>query len=163
MKSVSLDDVVAKEEVYEFDAIVDHRGEPNNREYKVRWKNYTAADDSWITADLFTDPMDIQKYWRRVKGTVPKDETKLLKKLATVSKKKDTFENHTSKGPLTEILNEPTEEVSDTTNSSAVQNNSTTYRRTSHRTRPTNGSPMHHTVRLSTRVRPQTDRTRFTH
>jgi hypothetical protein len=78
LKLVSQDTVVAKEDVYEFDGIVDHRRKPGNREYKVRWKNYTADDDSWITASMFTDPQAIVNYWKRLKGAVPKEDQQSL-------------------------------------------------------------------------------------
>jgi transposase InsO family protein len=96
LKLVSQDAIVSKEEVYEFDAIVAHRGEPGKREYKVRWKNYTAADDSWITADMFTDPQAIAKYWKRVKGAVPPADATTLQRDSTNDAAFRVQHNHSS-------------------------------------------------------------------
>lgn len=68
LKLVSQDAVVAKDDVYEFEGIVDHRGEAGKREYKIRWKNYSPEHDSWISLHNFTDPQAITTYWKRVKG-----------------------------------------------------------------------------------------------
>lgn len=93
LQIVSHDAVVSKEEVYEFDAIVTHRGEPGNREYKIRWKNYSPEHDSWIPLKNFTDPQAVVKYWKRVKGSVPLRTIRLgnylhrLKKMKTTTKK----------------------------------------------------------------------------
>ncbi|CAO3631492.1 unnamed protein product [Mucor hiemalis] len=73
--------IFCKEEVYEFDAIVTHRGEPGNREYLIRWKNYSPEHDSWIPLNNFTDPQAVIKYWKRVKGSVPEEETLELEKM----------------------------------------------------------------------------------
>ena len=52
-----------KENVYEVDKIVDHRGEGDNREYKVLWKGYPAEDATWEpVSNLFDAEWSISQY-----------------------------------------------------------------------------------------------------
>ncbi|CEJ03600.1 hypothetical protein RMCBS344292_17579 [Rhizopus microsporus] len=67
------EEIVPEDELYVIEAIIDHRGEPGNREYLVRWKNYTKEDDSWIPSENFTDPEVLNQYWRRL-GVKPSKE-----------------------------------------------------------------------------------------
>ncbi|KAI8322948.1 hypothetical protein EDC96DRAFT_237254 [Choanephora cucurbitarum] len=172
MKLVSQDEVIAKEEVFEFDAIVDHRGEPNHREYKVRWKNYTAEDDSWLTADHFTDPLDIQKYWRRIKGAIPAEEKTLLQQLESKQIKQRTLNSSRHKGNMSRMTNaihETAEQINDSSNvelHTAEDPIGTPYRKTSKRTKAVTNNPALQTFRRSTRSNagrflPQVDSTRF--
>ncbi|KAG0922918.1 hypothetical protein G6F30_013991 [Rhizopus arrhizus] len=66
LKIISQDEVIPKDELYEIEAIINHRGEPGNREYLVRWKNYSKDHDSWLTAEAFTHPESINIYWRKL-------------------------------------------------------------------------------------------------
>jgi transposase InsO family protein len=51
------------ENVYEVDKIVDHRGEGDNREYKVSWKGYPAEDATWEpVSSLFDAEWSINQY-----------------------------------------------------------------------------------------------------
>jgi transposase InsO family protein len=52
-----------KQDVFEVDAIVDHRGEGDNREYKVHWKGYSSDEDTWEpVSNLFDSEWSINKY-----------------------------------------------------------------------------------------------------
>ncbi|KAI8876300.1 hypothetical protein K501DRAFT_232233, partial [Backusella circina FSU 941] len=135
LKLVSQDAVISKEEVYEFDGIVDHRGEAGHREYKVRWKNYTAADDSWITADMFTDPHAIINYWRRLKGSVPKKDSAQLQKLALDESTEPSFQPNKKGKILQTIERFPDEEPIPHTTSTKKPKNKQVSKRTSHRTK----------------------------
>jgi hypothetical protein len=50
-------------ETFEVDQVINHRGEPGSYEYLVRWKNYTADDDTWEPEANFLDTQCIRKYW----------------------------------------------------------------------------------------------------
>jgi transposase InsO family protein len=47
--------------VYEVERIVDHRGEPGNYEYKVKWKYYSQL--TWEPEENFRDVATIRDYW----------------------------------------------------------------------------------------------------
>ena len=67
IKLISTND--AKEDnsdVYEVQAIINHRGTPPNYEYLVRWKNFTEDHDSWEPPASFDSPDVIKHYWARV-------------------------------------------------------------------------------------------------
>ena len=52
-----------KQDVFEVEAIVDHRGEGDNREYKVHWKGYPSDEDTWEpVSNLFDAEWSINKY-----------------------------------------------------------------------------------------------------
>lgn len=156
LKLVSQDAVVSKEDVYEFDAIVGHRGEPGKREYKIRWKNYTAEDDSWITQDMFTDPQAITNYWKRLKGSVPDKDANLLPPPADDSNLPPFEEN--KKGKLLGQIEQVETDASPSTNR--------TYKKTSTHTRKVVSSPARKAFRRSPRgnshsYKPAMDHTKF--
>jgi hypothetical protein len=52
-----------KQDVFEVESIVDHRGEGDNREYKVHWKGYSSDEDTWEpVSHLFDAEWSINKY-----------------------------------------------------------------------------------------------------
>ena len=51
------------DEIFEFEEILSHRGNPNDLEYLVKWKNFPTEDATWIRQQDFTDPRDIKRYW----------------------------------------------------------------------------------------------------
>ncbi|EIE80560.1 hypothetical protein RO3G_05265 [Rhizopus delemar RA 99-880] len=80
LKLISQDEIIPKDELYEIEAIINHRGEPGNREYLVRWKNYSKDDDSWLTAEAFTDPESINIYWRKLGKSINQNDEVVKKK-----------------------------------------------------------------------------------
>lgn len=66
LKIVTIDESTIEDELYEVEDIRDHRGEPGEREYLVKWVGYGERANTWQTADDFTDPSIIQKYWKKV-------------------------------------------------------------------------------------------------
>jgi hypothetical protein len=51
------------QDVYEVDRIIDHRGEGDNREYRIRWKGYGPEEDTWEpVSNLFDSEHSIQEY-----------------------------------------------------------------------------------------------------
>lgn len=169
MKLVSQDAVIAKEDIYEFDAIVDHRGEPGSREYKIRWKNYTAADDSWITADMFTDTQAIVNYWKSVKGAVPKEDAQLLQKDVSSHTSSSSFpKNQSSKlladaGTIADnIHSHLTTKLKQLPKKRTVVN-TRSYTKTSPRTKPISNNPAHNAFHRNRRsITRVIDKTKYT-
>ena len=62
MKELKKDAVVAKDTLYEVEAIIGDNGKVGHREYLVKWKNYDSTHNSWVKAGDFTDTDIINKY-----------------------------------------------------------------------------------------------------
>lgn len=56
------------DDAYVVDQVLNHRGTGAKREYLVRWKNYSADEDSWIPVNQFDDVSPITSYWDRRQG-----------------------------------------------------------------------------------------------
>ncbi len=54
------------ENEYEVERILSHRGRQGDYSYFVRWKGYSAADDSWEHESNFLDLKIISDYWKTV-------------------------------------------------------------------------------------------------
>jgi hypothetical protein len=52
------------EPTYEVESIINHRGNPGQYEYLVKWKNYSDENNSWEPAVNFLDDKCIQDYWK---------------------------------------------------------------------------------------------------
>ena len=61
-------ELVNREEEYEVERILKHRGRPKRHSYLVRWKGYRADEDSWIPEkDLGNSSEILSEYKRRAK------------------------------------------------------------------------------------------------
>jgi transposase InsO family protein len=55
-----------KDEHYEVQAVIDHRGTHGNYEYRVKWKGYPdPSDDTWEPVEHFDSTKHIELYWGR--------------------------------------------------------------------------------------------------
>jgi Chromo (CHRromatin Organisation MOdifier) domain len=52
-----------KQDIYEVEAIMTHRGSPGAYEYFTKWKGYSDEFNTWQRADSFLDDACINKYW----------------------------------------------------------------------------------------------------
>ena len=52
---------------HEVAAVMDHRGDVNAREYRVRWKGYGEEADTWESEQNFHDTQTITRYWKFLK------------------------------------------------------------------------------------------------
>ncbi|SAL97592.1 hypothetical protein [Absidia glauca] len=78
LKPLSDEVIKEKEDRWEVQAIVSHRGTPGKYEYKVRWKGFTPDDDTWEPAEMFDDVDTIKTYWS--KRRLDPDYTQATKK-----------------------------------------------------------------------------------
>ena len=54
---------------FEVESILDHRPTEDGYEYLVRWKRFSADQDSWEPASCFDDEDTITTYWKRRMGS----------------------------------------------------------------------------------------------
>jgi hypothetical protein len=56
----------ADSDIFTVESILDHRGEPQHFEYRVKWKGYPMSEATWEPAHSFLDTQCIRDYWKRV-------------------------------------------------------------------------------------------------
>jgi len=72
LKLISHDEVIEVDDEgnelksYEVEAILNHRGPYNKREYLVRWKNYSSEWDEWIHQKQFNATKLLREYWKKL-------------------------------------------------------------------------------------------------
>jgi hypothetical protein len=68
LKPVNIDETAIEDEIFEVEDIRDHRyNDSDEIEYLVKWAGYSERENEYITADLFSSPIPIKKYWEKVK------------------------------------------------------------------------------------------------
>lgn len=84
LKLIPQDTVVSSNDFYEFQAIVDHKGNNGNYVYRVRWSGLDPHQDTWEPPNHFTDHSMIEKYWQRRQHNINKrQQTKYLRGLTS--------------------------------------------------------------------------------
>jgi hypothetical protein len=78
LKSVSQDPILASEDRWEVESIINHKGTPGNYQYKVRWKGYDSDADTWEPREMFDDVNTIREYWN--KRNIPFEQKKQKQK-----------------------------------------------------------------------------------
>ena len=61
------DHLMEEDNSFEVDFIVKHRGDANNREYYVKWKNYPHSSNTWQKPTDFASTQCIDMYWKQKK------------------------------------------------------------------------------------------------
>ncbi|SAL96045.1 hypothetical protein, partial, partial [Absidia glauca] len=90
LKLISQDEDI-EGDIYEIEAVIDHKGTPGRRQYKVRWKGYTAKDDQWVKATDLNAQDAIDSYWKKRERIETSDSTK-----NSQTKRKNSFSNSAS-------------------------------------------------------------------
>jgi hypothetical protein len=68
LKPVNIDETAIEDEIFEVEDIRDHRYRGDGEvEYLVKWADYSERENEYITADLFSSPLPIKKYWDKIK------------------------------------------------------------------------------------------------
>ena len=107
LKVVSLDETALEEKVYEVEEIRDHRELPDGTtEYLTKWCGYGERENDWLTPDLFSTPIPIANYWKKVKELRQREA---FRKEINDTSTKDTENTNTStkrksKLPQTQIF-----------------------------------------------------------
>jgi hypothetical protein len=63
---IELDDEGNEIKHHELEAVLNHRGEPTEREYLVRFKNLSSDYDEWIPQDHFNATSMLRNYWKKL-------------------------------------------------------------------------------------------------
>ncbi|SAM05293.1 hypothetical protein [Absidia glauca] len=87
------------DDVYEVEAVVDHKldQQTNKYTYKVKWLNYDDSHNTWAPEENFYSQQCIQQYWKRI-GQEPRVEKKRRQKQYNKkSNKKRRGNSNTSK------------------------------------------------------------------
>lgn len=122
LKAINQEEIIPKSELFEVEAIIQDNGNPQNREYLVKWKNYNKDHNSWVKTDDFTDTEFIINYWKKVK----KDHTGQPVNLTKLIKDKRKEQNHIKNDfAPSNIYREIIETPDSVINSSQIQTNTT--------------------------------------
>ena len=59
------------DDVYEVEAIVNHKGKPGNYMYKVKWAGFPDSENTWEPIENINAPRLIHDYWARIGKAIP--------------------------------------------------------------------------------------------
>jgi hypothetical protein len=83
LKPINIDETTIEDEIFEVEDIRDHRvREDGEVEYLVKWSGYSERENEYITADLFSSPIPIKKYWDKIKLNKELEQQRQLTKVA---------------------------------------------------------------------------------
>ena len=58
-------EIIEGEKEYEIEQIIRHNRKNKPRKYLVRWKGYTATDDTWLEEEDFENAKEILKEYKK--------------------------------------------------------------------------------------------------
>lgn len=86
--------------IIQVEAIVDHKKQKGRTVYRIRWKGYTAKDDSWLAANDLSCKDILKKYRKKIERsnkdvyTVSEERKKVKKIYRTLFKKVEKIIDH---------------------------------------------------------------------
>jgi len=108
LKVVSIDEKAIEDEIYEVEAIRDHRGDVGHREYLVKWAGYGERANTWEPPSSFNNPITIAQYWDKVKANKKKENERraaMVKTSIQQNKQPNQKDVRNNKNRLTEDVN----------------------------------------------------------
>jgi hypothetical protein len=94
LKSVSHDD---NDNIFEIEAVLDHKGTPGRRQYKVRWKGYSSAHDQWIDAKDMNAQDELDIYWKKREEIKNKKKSEINKSAPAEKRKRADIEKRSKR------------------------------------------------------------------
>ena len=104
LKDYGLRETALEEQVYEVEEIRDHRVLPDGTyEYLTKWCGYGERENDWLTPDLFSTPIPITNYWKKMKELERREASRKEINDTSTQNTVTTSNKRKSKSPPTNI------------------------------------------------------------